>query len=81
MSGRATPHGFRATFKTICKNNIAQLLPLGISSDTIKACLAHKVTDKVEQAYLRQLATTEQKKILMQWYADFLESIEPLGIL
>ena len=79
--GRATPHGFRATFKTICKNNIAQLLPLGISSDTIKACLAHKVTDKVEQAYLRQLATTEQKKILMQWYADFLESIEPLGIL
>ena len=79
--GRATPHGFRATFKTICKNNIAQLLPLGISSDTIKACWAHKVTDKVEQAYLRQLATTEQKKILMQWYADFLESIEPLGIL
>lgn len=43
--------------------------------------MAHKVTGKVEQAYLRGLATIEQKKILMQWYADFLESIEPLGVL
>lgn len=79
-AGLVAPHGFRSTFKTFCENNLAELIVLGVSSNTIEDCLSHKPKGKVEQAYHRKLATIEQKRILMQWYADFLESIEPLGI-
>ncbi|MCI6344469.1 MAG: tyrosine-type recombinase/integrase [Campylobacter sp.] len=79
-NGVATSHGFRATFRTICSLHKAELLKLGISDEAIESALAHKERDQVKFAYERETATLAQKRILMQWYADFLESIEPLGV-
>ena len=76
--GIATPHGFRATFRTICSQNKAELLALGISEETIESALAHKEFNAVKFAYEREKATTEQKAKLMQWYGDYLNAIEPL---
>lgn len=41
-SGIATSHGFRATFRTICSKNKAELLNLGISEEVIESVLAIK---------------------------------------
>lgn len=78
--GIATSHGFRATFRTICSRNKAELLNLGISEEAIESALAHKEFNQVKFAYEREKATIEQKQKLMQWYGDYLNSIEPLGI-
>ena len=79
-SGIATSHGFRATFKTICSLHEAELINLGISEKIVEDCLAHKESNEVKFAYERQKASCDKKKLLMQWYADFLESIESLGV-
>ena len=79
-SGIATSHGFRATFRTICSKNKAELLNLGISEEAIESVLAHKELNAVKRSYERDKATIEQKARLMQWYGDYLNSIEPLGI-
>lgn len=71
----ATSHGFRATFRTICSLHMAELMQLGISDKTIENALAHKELDNVKYAYERQTASLEQNRILMQWYADYLNSI------
>lgn len=73
--GKATAHGFRATFKTICTLNLAELGTLGISEKTIENALAHKELDDIKFAYERQTATMEQNKALMQWYANYLNKI------
>lgn len=70
--GKVTSHGFRATFRTICTLNKTKLLDLGITEEVIESCLAHKETNQVKFAYERQKATIEQKRILMQWYSDYL---------
>lgn len=76
--GLATAHGFRATFRTFCHINEAKLLEIGVSLETAEACLSHQIRSQVVKAYVRQRATLDQKAIIMQWYADFLDSIEPL---
>ena len=76
--GIATSHGFRATFRTICSKNKAELLNLGISEEAIESILAHKEFNQVKFAYEREKATMEQKATLMQWYGDYLNKIEPL---
>lgn len=72
---KASAHGFRATFKTICSLNLAKLGMLGISEKTIENVLAHKELNSVKYAYERQTATIEQKRTLMQWYADYLNNL------
>ncbi|WP_096022175.1 tyrosine-type recombinase/integrase, partial [Campylobacter lanienae] len=79
-SGIATSHGFRATFRTICSKNKAELLNLGISEEVIESVLAHKELNAVKRSYEREKATIEQKAKLLEWYGDYLNSIEPLGI-
>ncbi|EPH08080.1 hypothetical protein HMPREF9309_01335 [Campylobacter ureolyticus ACS-301-V-Sch3b] len=78
--GVATPHGFRATFKTTCTLNLSTLYRLGISEKTIEEVLAHKENNKITQAYERQRATFNTKLKLMQWYSDYLNNLENLGI-
>ncbi|MDU5325193.1 tyrosine-type recombinase/integrase [Campylobacter ureolyticus] len=75
----ATSHGFRATFRTICTLYSDKITKLGISDKVVEECLSHKEDNKVIASYERQRATLEQKRILMQWYADFIDNIEPLG--
>lgn len=77
-NGIATSHGFRATFRTICSQNKAELLNLGISEETIESVLAHKELNAVKRSYERDKATISQKAKLMQWYGDYLNAIEPL---
>jgi len=70
-----TPHGFRATFRTICTINLAQLNLLGLSNKTIETALAHQENDQVVAVYERTRATDEQLIALMQWYGDFLSNL------
>ncbi|CUU70845.1 tyrosine-type recombinase/integrase [Campylobacter hyointestinalis] len=77
----ASPHGFRATFRTICSINEIELLKLGIGNKTIESCLAHKTTSEVQYIYERKKTTFEKKLILMQWYSSYLNNIENLDIL
>lgn len=72
---KVTTHGFRATFRTICSLNKAELIQKGISDEVIEACLAHKTDNQVKFAYEREKATFEQKRILMQWYGDYLNNL------
>lgn len=77
-SGKATSHGFRATFRTICSLHKAELLNMGISEEAIESVLAHKEYNPVKFSYEREKATTEQKRTLLEWYGKYLNNIEPL---
>ncbi|QQF52111.1 tyrosine-type recombinase/integrase [Campylobacter fetus subsp. venerealis] len=76
--GIATAHGFRATFRTICSKNKAELLKMGISDEAIETALAHKKNDAIKYAYERSKTTDEQLIKLMQWYGDYLNGLEQL---
>jgi len=65
---RATVHGFRATFSTIANES-------GFSGDVIEKALAHEERNKVRAAYHRS-EYLEQRRELMQWWADYLEAIK-----
>lgn len=65
--GRATVHGFRATASTILNES-------GFRHDAIERQLAHAERNKVRAAYHRSEYLEERKK-MMQWWADFLDGI------
>ncbi|MFZ6745954.1 tyrosine-type recombinase/integrase [Undibacterium sp. JH2W] len=62
----ATAHGFRSSFRDWCSEN-------GHSRDLAERSLAHQVENKVEAAYHRT-DLLEQRRPLMQAWADFLKS-------
>ena len=74
-NSKASAHGFRATFKTICSLHLTDLTQLGISDKTIENALALTESNAVKYAYERQTATIDQNRILMQWYADYLNNL------
>lgn len=78
--GKATAHGFRATFDTLCELNSATLQNLGIPYQAPEVALSHKDKNEVKNAYVRQRTDIENLRKLMQWYGDYLNDIEPLGI-
>jgi len=65
---RATVHGFRATFSTIANES-------GFDGDVIEKALAHEERNRVRAAYHRS-EYIEQRKELMQWWADLLQQLE-----
>jgi integrase len=65
---RATVHGFRATFSTIANE-------AGFNADVIEKALAHEERNKVRAAYNRS-EYIEQRRELMQWWADLLNKLE-----
>jgi integrase len=65
---RATVHGFRATFSTIANES-------GFDGDVIEKALAHEERNKVRAAYHRS-EYLEQRRELMQWWANYLDSIK-----
>lgn len=69
-----TFHGFRSMFSTIANELYKEH---GFHSDIIEACLAHKEKNKVRAAYNRESKYKyfEEKKELIQWYADWLDNI------
>ena len=65
---RATTHGFRATASTILNES-------GLwHPDAIERQLAHVEGNKVRAAYDRSLHL-EQRREMMQWWADHLDSL------
>lgn len=65
---KATVHGFRATFSTIANEE-------GFDGDVIEKALAHVERNRVRAAYHRS-EYLEQRRELMQWWADLLENME-----
>ena len=65
---RATVHGFRATFSTIANES-------GFDGDVIEKALAHEERNRVRAAYHRS-EYIEQRRELMQWWADLLQKME-----
>lgn len=66
--GKGTVHGFRATFSTIANES-------GFDGDVIEKALAHEQRNKVRAAYHRS-EYLEQRRELMQWWADLLQQLE-----
>lgn len=62
------PHGFRAMFSTIAREH-------GKRDEVIEALLAHVDSNKVRSAYNRA-DYAEEKREIMQWYADYLEGVK-----
>lgn len=71
--GKHTIHGFRSSFSTIAHENISLH---GKSSDIIESCLAHAESNTVKKAYNREstLKYINEKRELMQWWADWIDS-------
>ena len=69
-----TFHGFRSMFSTIAYEYHKEH---GFHSDIIEACLAHKEKNRVKAAYNRESKYKyfEEKKELMQWWADWLDKL------
>ncbi|MDR0458600.1 MAG: tyrosine-type recombinase/integrase [Burkholderiaceae bacterium] len=65
--GRMTAHGFRALASTVLNEQS------GFAQDVIERQLAHKETDAVRAAYNRAQYLTQRRE-LMQWWADWLDS-------
>lgn len=64
---KGTVHGFRATFSTIANEK-------GFEGDVIEKALAHVERNRVRAAYHRS-EYLEQRRELLQWWADLLESM------
>ena len=67
-----TGHGFRATARTMLHER------LGFSPDIIEAQLAHSVRDNLGRAYNRT-EFTEQRRGMMQAWADYLDQLRTEG--
>ncbi|MBA8734003.1 tyrosine-type recombinase/integrase [Chromobacterium violaceum] len=70
--GTATPHGFRALASTVLNEE-------GFDPDIIEKQLAHAERNKVRAAYHRAEYLEERRK-MMQWYAEFLGSHQDSSI-
>jgi integrase len=63
--GKATVHGLRGTFSTVCNES-------GFNRDWVELCLAHTEKDEVRGAY-NSASWLPQRRKLLQWWADYLE--------
>ena len=76
FAGIITPHGFRATFSSIAHENTHIH---GLSEKVIEACLHHAERNKVAGAYNYHANYLPQMTILINWWADYLDSIKVGG--
>lgn len=70
-SDQQTAHGFRAMFKTVCKEN--QELH-NLNNEFVERLLAHKVDGDVEAVYNRASNIDDMRKIV-NWWSDWLEGL------
>jgi integrase len=66
---RATGHGFRSTASTILNEN-------GFRAEVIERQLAHSERNSVRAAY-NHAQYLQERREMMQWWADFLEGLGP----
>ena len=68
----ATPHGFRATARTLMEEQ------LGLRSDLIEHQLSHIVRDATGEAYNRTKFFSERIRLMQRW-ADYLDDLKAGG--
>lgn len=61
LGGKATPHGFRSSFKDWCAE-VAK-----VRDEVSEAALAHRIPDKVRAAYLRTRFLEERRQLMQGW--------------
>lgn len=66
---RATPHGFRATASSILNEQ-------NFNRDAIERQLAHQERNQVRGAYTHHAEYLNERKKIMQWWADYLDDLE-----
>ena len=66
---QATPHGFRATAKTLMEEQ------LGFRTDLIEHQLSHSVRDATGEAYNRTKFLPQRREMLQKW-ADYLDALK-----
>jgi integrase len=69
--GIATAHGFRALFSTVANES-------GWNPDAVERQLAHMERNKIRAAYHRSTYLEDRKK-MMQWWADYLDGVASGG--
>ncbi len=67
-----TAHGFRAMFKTICKENQEEH---NLNNEFVERVLAHKVEGAVESAYNRANNVEDMRKVV-NWWSNWLEELK-----
>jgi integrase len=65
---KCVPHGFRATASSILNEK-------GFNPDAIERQLAHMERNGVRAAYTHHARYLEERHTMMQWWADFLDSL------
>lgn len=68
LRGKQTPHGLRATLRTVARER------LGAAADILEAQLAHAKHGQVEAAYDRTGFVKERHAVMQRW-ADYLDSL------
>ncbi|BFU76922.1 integrase domain-containing protein [Arcobacter sp. 15-2] len=66
-----TAHGFRAMFKTVCKENQEEH---NLKNEFVERVLAHKVDGTVEGAYNRS-DSIEDMRIIVNWWSNYIVSL------
>jgi integrase len=68
FQGKQTPHGFRATLRTVGRER------LDIEVDVLEAQLAHAPKNEVDAAYARTQFREKRREIMQRW-ADYLDEL------
>ena len=69
---KAVPHGFRATASSILNET-------GFNPDAIERQLAHKERNSVRAAYTYHARYLDERRTMMQWWADYLDGMRASG--
>ena len=69
---KAVPHGFRATASSILNET-------GFNPDAIERQLAHKERNSVRAAYTYHARYLDERRTMMQWWADYLDEMRVTG--
>jgi len=72
FQGQHTTHGFRASLRTLGRER------LNIDVDVLESQLAHAPKDEVQAAYAR-VKFKEQRRMVMQAWADYLDDLRTSG--
>jgi integrase len=72
LRGVQTPHGLRATLRTVARER------LGVHADVLEAQLAHAKRGQVQAAYDRAGHLQERHKVMQGW-ADYLDALRDDG--
>ena len=69
---KAVPHGFRATASSILNES-------GFNPDAIERQLAHLERNSVRAAYTYHARYLDERRTMMQWWADYLDEMRASG--